>query len=413
MAEGSSPAQGRIFISYRRAETAYPSGWLFDRLAARFDEGEVFKDVDSIELGDDFIDVITAAVASCDVLLALIGDRWLTLTDEHGRRRIDDPKDFVRLEIEAALTRNVRVIPVLVDGAKMPSAAELPPTLAALSRRQALELSPSRFDSDLGRLLKVLEKTLAELHPASPREVAGRIRRPSKRAQLLGGIGAGMLALAAVLVAVFTSGSHPGANAVRGQIVFRDHFAIRAHGWDDARPLRDGGHYTDGAYLLSIKGTKDHWSEHAYPRKAAAVFPVAPRDIRVSVVGRRLAGGADVGYGITCRAGTGGLTYYQFAIWRDHVAIEKFIPQGPYYVELATGDLSAVRANRANNLEAVCTTDGGQAHLDFNVNGTAVASAIDKDSPLLSGATGLVVATGEAASEFIDARFDDFAVARA
>src|SRR6266542_2357628 len=91
MAGPTPAASGRIFISYRREETAYPAGWLFDRLADRFGGGQVFKDVDSIQLGDDFVEVITTAVASCDVLLALIGDEWLTITDEHGRRRLDDP----------------------------------------------------------------------------------------------------------------------------------------------------------------------------------------------------------------------------------------------------------------------------------------------------------------------------------
>jgi len=120
MAEPAAGSTGRIFISYRREETAYPAGWLFDRLAERFGPKQVFKDVDSIELGDDFVQMITRAVGSCDVLLALIGDQWLTITDVHGRRRLDDPDDFVRLEIEAALTRNVRIIPILVDGANMP-----------------------------------------------------------------------------------------------------------------------------------------------------------------------------------------------------------------------------------------------------------------------------------------------------
>jgi hypothetical protein len=160
---GPIPARsGRIFISYRREETSYPAGWLFDRLAERFGAGQVFKDVDSIELGDDFVEVITRAVGSCDVLLALIGDEWLTITDAHGRRRLENPDDFVRLEIEAALTRGVRVIPILVDGANMPHADELPDSLAKLVRRQALELSPNRFDFDTSRLLRVLDKTLAE-----------------------------------------------------------------------------------------------------------------------------------------------------------------------------------------------------------------------------------------------------------
>ena len=87
--------------------------------------------------------MLTRAVGSCDVLLALIGDEWLTVTDEHGRRRLDDPDDFARLELEAALARNIRVIPVLVDGARMPRADELPPSLAPLAGRQALQLSPA------------------------------------------------------------------------------------------------------------------------------------------------------------------------------------------------------------------------------------------------------------------------------
>ena len=166
MVESAAGSTGRIFISYRRDETAYSAGWLYDRLADHYGDGQVFKDVDSIELGDDFVDVITRAVGSCDVLVALIGDQWLTITDKHGRRRLDDPHDFVRLEIEAALARNVRVIPILVDGARMPTAEELPDSLARLVRRQALELSPVRFDSDTSRLLKVLDTTLAAVRTA-------------------------------------------------------------------------------------------------------------------------------------------------------------------------------------------------------------------------------------------------------
>jgi hypothetical protein len=156
-------ASGRVFISYRREETAYAAGWLYDRLDDHFGNAQVFKDVDSIALGDDFVEAITAAVGSCDVLLALIGHSWPTITNERGERRLDDPDDFVRLEIEAALRRNVRVIPVLVDGARMPRADELPESMRALVRRQALELSPSRFESDTSRLVRVLESTLDEV----------------------------------------------------------------------------------------------------------------------------------------------------------------------------------------------------------------------------------------------------------
>jgi len=159
---GDPGAPIRVFINYRREETGYPAGWLYDRLGQRFGVAGIFKDVDSIALGDDFVEAITRAVETCDVLIALIGDQWVAVTDESGRRRIDDPHDYVRLEIEAALARNVRIIPVLVDGARMPRAEEVPTTLAPLVRRQALELSPSRFDSDADRLIRLLESTRAE-----------------------------------------------------------------------------------------------------------------------------------------------------------------------------------------------------------------------------------------------------------
>lgn len=153
----SALARPRIFMSYRREDTAYPAAWLFDRLASHLDVSRVFKDIDSIEVGDDYIDVIAAAVASCDVLLALIGDRWLTVTGSDGRRRLDDPADVVRLEIETALARGIRVIPVLTYQTRMPRAEEMPPSLAPLARRHVLELNPARFDADARRLLRTLE----------------------------------------------------------------------------------------------------------------------------------------------------------------------------------------------------------------------------------------------------------------
>ena len=162
MAGSTPPAASRIFISYRRTEADFPAGWLYDNLVAQFGRDQIFKDVDSIEPGEDFAEVIADAVGSCDVLLVLIGDRWLTITDEDGKRRLDDPTDLIRLEIEAALARNVRVIPILVGRTGMPPAEQLPASLVGLARRQALELSPSRFKSDMARLLRALDKTLKE-----------------------------------------------------------------------------------------------------------------------------------------------------------------------------------------------------------------------------------------------------------
>jgi len=200
MAESSWAAPTRVFMSYRREETAYPAAWLYDRLAKRFGGDQVFKDVDSIELGDDFVEAITRAVDSCDVLLALIGDRWLTIADAEGKRRIYDAEDFVRLEIEVALTRNVRIIPILVDGARMPRANNLPTSIAKLAHRQALELSASRFEFDLSRLLRVLDSTLSPSRADPPPKptslpalvtlkrptLAGVSEAPARRAEPLG-----------------------------------------------------------------------------------------------------------------------------------------------------------------------------------------------------------------------------------
>jgi hypothetical protein len=161
--DGSAPAtSGRIFISYRRGDSAYMAAQLFDQLTDRFGKVQIFKDVESIQLGDDFVEVIAAAVGSCDVLLALIGDRWLTITDKEGRRRLDNPEDMVRLEIDVALRGNVRVIPILVDEAQLPQDSELPESLAMLIRRHALKLRSSSFDSDFGVLAGELAQQLQE-----------------------------------------------------------------------------------------------------------------------------------------------------------------------------------------------------------------------------------------------------------
>ncbi len=115
-------------------------------------------DIDAIEAGVDFVDVIHEAVGKCDVLLAVIGPDWLSLKNDAGERRIDEPGDFVRIEIEAALSRDVRVIPVLVDGGRMPSVSQLPASLATFGRRHALEISDARWGFDAGRLVESIEK---------------------------------------------------------------------------------------------------------------------------------------------------------------------------------------------------------------------------------------------------------------
>jgi tetratricopeptide (TPR) repeat protein len=152
---------GQIFISYRRADASYPAGRLYDRLLARLPKNQIFVDVD-LDPGIDFVQAIETSVGSCDVLIAVIGKRWLLASDEEGKRRLDNTEDFVRLEISTALKRSIGVIPVFVDGASMPPAHQLPYDLKLLARRNALEVSHNRFNADFGRLVAAIEKVLGK-----------------------------------------------------------------------------------------------------------------------------------------------------------------------------------------------------------------------------------------------------------
>ena len=113
-----------IFISYRREDSIAYAGRLFDRLADCFGEERIFMDIDTMKVGLDFVEQIEEAVQSCDVLIAVIGKGWANIQDEEGHRRLDNPEDFVRVEIQAALERDIPVVPLLVGGAGMPKATD-------------------------------------------------------------------------------------------------------------------------------------------------------------------------------------------------------------------------------------------------------------------------------------------------
>ena len=186
----------QIFVSYRREDASYPAGRLYDQLQNRFRQNEIFMDVDSIKPGIDFVQTIEERVGACDVLVAVIGKRWLTASDEEGRRRLDNPEDFVRVEVGTALKRGVRVIPVLVEGAVMPRAAELPGDLKPLARRNALSVSHDRFRADAERLIdsvdEVLEAAQAERPARPPEGQSPRGRAPGQgKPEPLPSLGAG------------------------------------------------------------------------------------------------------------------------------------------------------------------------------------------------------------------------------
>ena len=151
----------RVFISYRRDDSPAYAGRLSDQLRARFGAPLVFRDIDTLEPGVPFKQLIEESVGSADVLIAVIGPNWATAADGSGRRRLDEPDDFVRLEVGGALRRDIRVIPVLVGGAKMPDAHELPDDLAGLAGRNGLELTDLQWTSGVEQLFKVIEHVLA------------------------------------------------------------------------------------------------------------------------------------------------------------------------------------------------------------------------------------------------------------
>jgi hypothetical protein len=152
----------KVFISYRRDDSAGHAGRVHDRLEREFGRDLLFMDVDGVPLGVNFVKVLSDEVAKCDVLLAVIGPNWLNARDEDGNRRLDNPHDFVRIEIGAALQRNILVIPILLDGAKVPKANQLPKDLEELSIRNGLDVRHASFHNDIDRLVRSLKGQLAE-----------------------------------------------------------------------------------------------------------------------------------------------------------------------------------------------------------------------------------------------------------
>jgi hypothetical protein len=147
----------KVFICYRREDSAGHAGRVHDRLEREFGRDLLFMDVDAIPPGRNFVKVLHDEVAKCDVLLALIGPSWLAVSDEGGRR-LDSTTDFVRIEIAAALQRDVPVIPLLLDGARIPKPADLPADIQELALRSALEIRHASFHQDMDRLVRAIRE---------------------------------------------------------------------------------------------------------------------------------------------------------------------------------------------------------------------------------------------------------------
>jgi hypothetical protein len=155
----------RIFISYRRRESSGHAERLYDRLSEHFGEDELVIDL-ALQPGEDLVDRVGESVGSCGALVAIIGPDWARVIDAQGERLLEQPNDFVRLEIEAALARpDVRLVPALVNGASMPIRRDLPHSLEGLLRRDAIELRDGRWAHDVGRLIRRLEEGSGPARP--------------------------------------------------------------------------------------------------------------------------------------------------------------------------------------------------------------------------------------------------------
>jgi hypothetical protein len=189
----------KVFICYRREETAPYAGRIYDAMVARFGAENVFMDLD-LAPGIDFVDRIKTVVSGCVALIVVIGPRWAQLQDADGGRRLEDPDDFVRLEVETGLRRDdVMLIPALVGGARMPRREELPAELQPLARRNALELSEGRWRYDVGRLLGTLDALLPDRADGAPAPPPGP-PAAGRRLVLDGMLLAGATAVAARLL---------------------------------------------------------------------------------------------------------------------------------------------------------------------------------------------------------------------
>ena len=195
-----------IFISYRREETAGHAGRVYDRLREHFGRDRVFMDVSAIEPGVDFVEAIDHAVSSCSVLLVIIGRKWLDCRDAAGLSRLDDPADFVRLEVGTALRRNIRVIPVLVQDAGMPGEADLPDDLKLLARRNAIEINDTHWDTDLAQLVETLGRVLGGMGKTVPSDASGVKPQPnapkSRLVWVISSVSAVLIALTGLLTSV-------------------------------------------------------------------------------------------------------------------------------------------------------------------------------------------------------------------
>lgn len=269
---------GTIFISYRRDDTSGYAGRIDDQLSAHFGPRQIFRDVDTIPAGVDFVSAVRNAIGSCRAVVALIGPEWLSIRDGKGQRRLDDPNDLVRVELETALNEGVFLIPVLVEGARMPAPADLPESLAKLSHINALEISDSRWDYDSARLLERLEGVLGAPEPRNDRTSLSGGEAPAPPTTYSGGSPTTMRAVrklvpaAAILLALIV-----------GALILRPDESPRN---ESGRPTADGTTAASetGTSVTRPIGRKAAYGSFVFDFAAASYEPAAASGLDGKVV---------------------------------------------------------------------------------------------------------------------------------
>jgi hypothetical protein len=393
-----------IFLSYRRADAAPYARLLQSLFTEQFPDVRVFMDLDSIEPGVDFAEAIGEAVDSCAVLVALIGRQWATAADEDGHPRIDDPDDYVRFEIQLALERGVRVIPVLVDAARPLQQHQLPAGLHKFARLNALELTHERYRYDADRLIDSIKHALAVL-PA-----AGAVHQPSSTAS-----------------AEALNVSHdvrPDGN-VRGEAAQKDPEAVRSDQGRAARliagtlrtaaaPCRELTRrrriaLTSALLVLAVAGTgAGLWLSPSSPSPSAGPLKVntcaraasdAPAPVKIGSIttGRRENDFVDIAFSPDCdiiAAGGNGIVQEWDMVTGNRIATLPAAPGSAVDIDAFTpdGKTLAVAGGDGNTTLWNAATGRLEARLPSDPSGGTYCLAISPDSPEIftGGSTGVV-----------------------
>jgi hypothetical protein len=397
---GRKDLRSGVFICHRVSDSPNAALTVYELLCKRIGKSRVFMDRD-IPAAVNYVTWIATKSGASGVLIVIIGPNWLARTAD-GLRRIDDVDDVLRNEIVGALERHINVLPVLVDGANMPSGADLPAPLASLADIEAHELRTDEFAFESRRTLAELVADLLG-KPLSER-LAGFFRQLSRHFRLRHiVIGAALL-----LVVVIGIGVRSLLNSAQ-PISFADDFATTEYGWPTTESSGPGGRYVAGTYQVSTVRTDSSWGVMVSPENDAE-----SDDVRMKVDAHRIRGSASegYGYGIFCRAADES-NLYTFTIWAQHATIDKrtngkYSRLGPEVSVAAPPE-----GDPDKTLQASCASvDQGRAvKLQFWVDETPILNWTDPD-PLDSGSFGLHTSMGKGGEigDTLVVEFDDFEI---